>query len=376
MAQVKIKKTMKSLLSSETTDILKQIIRRIPNSQILSLFLGLIGLGILFYVRKRYYINIPVEVKPQDFSIGNIGYHLAVLMLTFIIIKSLFFSGINDQSINDKHLILQNKISIIAILFVSFLFQFLFLFYPTHISSLNREDGIIEWASSLALLLGFVIFLISFRNAYRKKSGLIHQCILVMLAVIYFLMAMEEISWGQRIFDWRTPLAFKNNFQNETNLHNFDQKGAYGLVMTGFYIGHYLLLVLLPFIGLTFNDMIKKSFLKYFVLNPYIIILGAMPSAFHGQFLNLSILYRMLLFSSFCILIILFYFKRKDVFKSYYLITAFLMVLIQSLYIIFNNRIVEYNMGVYEFNEFLCQYGLAVYAVGVLNNFKPGNSSH
>lgn len=366
---------MKSLLNSETPNIFWQIIKRIPTSQILSLFFGLLGLGVLFYIRKRWYINIPVEVKPQDFSIGNIAYHLAVLTLTFVIVKSLFLGGNDSQRLNDTHIIFQKKVGIILILVFSVLFQFLFLFHPSLIRLLNREDGIIEWASSVTLLFGSAFFLISYKNAYGQSSSLIHQIILIMFAMIYFLMAMEEISWGQRIFDWKTPLAFKNNFQNETNLHNFDQKGAYGLVMTGFYVGHYLLLVLLPFIDLTFYDITKKHFLKYFISKPYIIILGAIPSAFHGQFLNLSILYRMLLFSSFCILIILFFAKRKDVFKNYYLIAAFFMLLNQSLYIIFNNRIVEYNMGVYEFNEFLCQYGLAVYAIGVLKDFNH-NSSH
>ncbi|MBN4070639.1 hypothetical protein JYT76_03045 [Olleya sp. AH-315-F22] len=32
----------------------------------------------------------------------------------------------------------------------------------------------------------------------------------------------EEISWGQRIFDWKTTGAFNNyNYQQETNAHNF-----------------------------------------------------------------------------------------------------------------------------------------------------------
>lgn len=34
-------------------------------------------------------------------------------------------------------------------------------------------------------------------------------------------MAMEEISWGQRLFGWETPAAWAAlNHQGETNLHN------------------------------------------------------------------------------------------------------------------------------------------------------------
>ena len=41
------------------------------------------------------------------------------------------------------------------------------------------------------------------------------------VAVVVFLIGMEEISWGQWIFFWRTPEAVKEiNSQGETNLHN------------------------------------------------------------------------------------------------------------------------------------------------------------
>jgi hypothetical protein len=38
---------------------------------------------------------------------------------------------------------------------------------------------------------------------------------------VVFLIGMEEISWGQWIFFWRSPEVFKEiNAQGETNLHN------------------------------------------------------------------------------------------------------------------------------------------------------------
>ena len=41
------------------------------------------------------------------------------------------------------------------------------------------------------------------------------------VAVVVFLIGMEEISWGQWIFFWRSPEVFKEiNSQGETNLHN------------------------------------------------------------------------------------------------------------------------------------------------------------
>jgi hypothetical protein len=48
------------------------------------------------------------------------------------------------------------------------------------------------------------------------------------LSIVYLIMivafvfyAGEEISWGQDIFRWQTPLMFSGNVENQTNLHNF-----------------------------------------------------------------------------------------------------------------------------------------------------------
>ena len=42
---------------------------------------------------------------------------------------------------------------------------------------------------------------------------------LYLLGLIYYF--LEEISWGQYIFNWSTPYFFLNlNNQNETNFHN------------------------------------------------------------------------------------------------------------------------------------------------------------
>lgn len=40
-------------------------------------------------------------------------------------------------------------------------------------------------------------------------------------AVRLLVACMEEVSWGQRVFDWSTPEPLKRlNVQGETNLHN------------------------------------------------------------------------------------------------------------------------------------------------------------
>ncbi len=85
------------------------------------------------------------------------------------------------------------------------------------------EDGIVEAGSAILLL---------FSSAYALKLALdsriidtdntvLPKIVLILFALLFFLMAGEEISWGQRIFGLETPAALKEiNVQGEINFHN------------------------------------------------------------------------------------------------------------------------------------------------------------
>jgi len=82
------------------------------------------------------------------------------------------------------------------------------------------EDGFIEWMTVLPLLLmaaisiSRLIKLAPYRNSWFVLSMLlfIGFCIFA---------AGEELSWGQRLFNWKSTEFFKeNNAQKETNFHN------------------------------------------------------------------------------------------------------------------------------------------------------------
>ncbi len=52
------------------------------------------------------------------------------------------------------------------------------------------------------------------------------------LGCIFFLVAMEEISWGQRLFHWGGGHLFQElNLQGETNVHNFVSPSLLALVL-------------------------------------------------------------------------------------------------------------------------------------------------
>jgi len=82
------------------------------------------------------------------------------------------------------------------------------------------EDRLVENGTALFLLVASLVLL---SNAARLAGrGARRAAVLTSLyALLFFLAAGEEISWGQRVFNWETGDFFaEHNYQGETNLHN------------------------------------------------------------------------------------------------------------------------------------------------------------
>lgn len=87
---------------------------------------------------------------------------------------------------------------------------------------LEGEDGLSEWWSVATYLVAAGFAGATFWALRATKHTKLRYLYLVM-AVGFFLGAMEEISWGQRLFGWGTPSAIEQiNFQDETTLHNMN----------------------------------------------------------------------------------------------------------------------------------------------------------
>ena len=86
---------------------------------------------------------------------------------------------------------------------------------------------------------------IYFSSAYRQfkvehfKFDLQMPWFVFGLGLFCFLVAMEEISWGQRLLGYRAPDYFlEQNFQQELNLHNIIDKSFRKLVMKIILLGY------------------------------------------------------------------------------------------------------------------------------------------
>lgn len=89
------------------------------------------------------------------------------------------------------------------------------------------EDGLVEIGTAVLALTATVAGGLALRHRRRLPTRWLAGWLLAVTAACFYF-GMEEISWGQKVFQWDTPewiAAF--NDQGETNLHNtsglFDQ---------------------------------------------------------------------------------------------------------------------------------------------------------
>ncbi|MBK5270654.1 MAG: hypothetical protein JJE22_06535 [Bacteroidia bacterium] len=92
---------------------------------------------------------------------------------------------------------------------------------------ITQEDNVYENITAIALFLASFISIYLFLTSRIGNDLFIlktkKNIFFVLLFLLFFFVAGEEISWGQRIFGWGTPKTFGNfNLQDETTIHNLN----------------------------------------------------------------------------------------------------------------------------------------------------------
>ena len=96
---------------------------------------------------------------------------------------------------------------------------YLFYYDSVNYVAFITEDMWAEYGTSVCFFMTAVLLLL----LSIKQGPYLPRIIWGIIGVIAFLIAGEEISWGQRIFNIETPTVIKElNFQGETTLHNME----------------------------------------------------------------------------------------------------------------------------------------------------------
>ena len=105
----------------------------------------------------------------------------------------------------------------VVVLALSAAFMLTYIYRFDIALAISREDGVIEWATTLLYLIATVVFLVAARRFGFRNVWLLG------LGLMCFFVAGEEISWGQRVIGVDTPEAIgSRNVQDELNLHNIE----------------------------------------------------------------------------------------------------------------------------------------------------------
>ena len=109
-----------------------------------------------------------------------------------------------------------------------------------------QEDEYIEWASFWAFLLAAVAAVVKSREPGAGRF----PWFLWGLALFCFVVAMEEISWAQRVLGYRPPVYFlEHNFQQEFNFHNVIDTDYRKLALSATIAGYGVVLPLLALVA-------------------------------------------------------------------------------------------------------------------------------
>ena len=119
---------------------------------------------------------------------------------------------------------------LIILIFFVFLFcvsiySLLFIFNDRMLEIWLKEDGVVEWLGTIAYLFASVLTISLFINSRPGNNFFIFRTkrnvFFLLLGLFFFFCFGEEISWGQRIFNFETPEKIKEmNYQDEMNIHN------------------------------------------------------------------------------------------------------------------------------------------------------------
>lgn len=125
------------------------------------------------------------------------------------------------------------------------------------IQFVGSEDGIVEYMTFFSFLGATFFFVRAFlirRNVF-----------FLLLAMIFFMGAGEEISWGQRVFSFSTPESLKEiNVQEEFNFHNIGIFNTYNPDGSGKKTGIAKLI--------TIGFLYKVFWLGYCIILPIIVL--------------------------------------------------------------------------------------------------------
>jgi len=150
-----------------------------------------------------------------DYNYAFTKYHILSDELLWF---SIIFAGLVTISLPVAYLRLRaRELLFILPLFLYAPMLYVCLEYPKVFTELNAEDKLIEYSTAIFFLIGSLgIFWLVNRTGPRWL-----RMVILFGGLFIFCIAGEEVSWGQRLLNIKTPeYIARNNTQHELTIHN------------------------------------------------------------------------------------------------------------------------------------------------------------
>ncbi len=238
--------------------------------------------------------------------------------------------------------------------------------------AVSKEGGLFEWASFFfAFTLSGFALLVYFHSGEHKIFSLVRRRFILVTAVAAYLLAMEEISWGQHVFGFDNPAFFEEmNQQKETNLHNLVSAEYINLVIHSiiyvFFIVGPLFVYLKPSM-FNYSPSIRGKTTIY-LPSLHNILMFCFASSLQAYFLPKTIVDTTVLWLSLLIFLVLLISKKK--YRSRLLLIHFGLLVAASFVFASSYQVFEYNNMQYEIREFIIIYAVFYWFYNWTTNLK------
>lgn len=324
--------------------------------------LGLIGVTIFDILYWR--TGILIDDNYPNFSQGYIIRSIVIFASVTAILWTFIGKKKPTLMLGNNYKFPVEILFILGTLSISFIFLFLFVSDPIIFSMASLEDRLIEWSSALLSFGSAIIVAISFLK-YRNNLNIpkTTKVSLALLSLVFFLIAMEEVSWFQRLLHLKTAKIFDGNQQDEMNLHNF----ATDFIENIYYMGAHLFFVVLPFFYLLYPSLSDKKYLRLFIARPFITVIGTVSCAYTFEMWNVSLMQ----ISFFSGIIILLFFTVCSTSKHERFLIALTIILVmvtQGLFLMKGEETFLRLWEISEYKEFFIPLTSIIYSLDLSMN--------
>ena len=235
----------------------------------------------------------------------------------------------------------------------------LFLYSPREFTLQAREDMPVEHLSAILAILAGLIFLGVTRNLLKNRQAysLLYPAGTLALALILFLLALEEISWFQRILDIETLDIMEGSLRDENNLHNF----ATDLVENIYYSAAFILLILIPFIADRMARTPRWRIFHFFAPGKFILLVSVPLMAFTYDMWNVIFVQWAFFVTAAILLLEIYRAIRAGRPSRLYLAMLGFLLLAQGIFLLMGDRFLR-TWDVTEYKELFIPIALLFYA--------------